>query len=194
MLEKIKYFILILLFSGSLFAQVEEKTHKLFTSIGAGGSYYFLESRVEDINRFGFSGTFRIKWFPEHLLRLSLETGYTHLYDVNKDNIQTDFGTTSGYANLSTIPLVLYFSMELFNLVDLGVGLGMYFINSETETFGNKVIGTQISTGYSATLTYLFPISEKLSTGFDLKYFYISRLENSFISLQILFSYNLFEW
>lgn len=191
---KIKYFIFVFISLNFLFAQGNEKIHKLFTTIGAGGSYYFLISEIEDINRFGFSGTFRIKWHPEHLLRLSLETGYTQLYNVEKESIQTEYGTTNGYAKLSTVPLVVCFSMDFFNLVDLGVGLGMYFLNSETETFGNKVIGTQISTGYSATLTYVFSISENFSTGFDLKYFYISRLENSFISLQILFSYNLFEW
>jgi hypothetical protein len=189
---------IIFFISIAVFPQSKDSLYYLTAELGAGYSRYLTTMDYENLNQNGFSGTIRIMWHPEHLLSLGLETGYQHLYSLNSTYTLDGAGTSDVSASMYTVPIMGIYSMKVFpnslpNL-ELKFSSGIYLLYNSGEAFGDEIKSSQISIGYSAAATYLHPINDVLSIGGELKYFYISKIQDADLSLQVVFSYSFLQY
>ncbi|MFH1194221.1 MAG: outer membrane beta-barrel protein [bacterium] len=177
------------------FAQENDTTYNVNAVIGLGYSYY-ISSFINDdgFNPHSFNLTAKFMWQPEHLLRVGIESGYLSLYSLNKKNFESDYGTADVKISLAAIPIILVFSMELFEDFEVSSGVGVYLLLSDTDFYNNKVSSTVFSNGYYSALSYYFPMNDDISLGGELKYYYMSKIEDSNLTLQFLFKYNLLRY
>ncbi len=186
--------VLIFVFSVTSFSQELDTLYHFSVDLGGSYSQYLTTLEFEKLNKNGFGGTIRVMWHPEHLLSVGLESGYLYLYWI-RSTIQSDeFGTSSLKASMISIPVLFVTSMVIFpeTLPNLEVngGGGMYFMFNNVQLFGSKISSSVFSLGYHAGASYLQPFSDDISIGAELKYYYISKLQDSAISIKLLFSYN----
>lgn len=186
--------VLVFIFVISTYSQTTDTVYSFSVDLGGSYSHYLTTLQFEKLNKNGFGGTIRLMWHPEHLLSLGLESGYLYLYWI-RSTIQSDeFGTSSLKASMISIPVLFVTSMVIFpeSLPNLEVngGGGMYFMFNNVQLFGSKINSSVFSLGYHAGITYLQPLSKDISIGAEIKYYYISKLQDAAISAKLLFSYN----
>jgi len=189
-----KYLLILLCSSIPVFAQNADTTYTLTTEIGLGYSRYFTTMNYPDLNKNGFSGTFRIMWNPEHLLSIGLETGYQYLYSVEVKNLETEFGNTDFSASMYSVPIFMALSMKIAPNVKLLAGSGIYFLFNNGNLFADPLESKQISIGAHGGISYSYPLTKVISIGGELQYSYYYKIQDQNISLQFVFKYNLLAW
>ena len=81
---------------------------------GTGLSYYATHLRVPatleqtQVNRFGVPVSFRAMWYPDHRLRVGLESGWITMY-----NYRGQVAGEPAHENVSVVPILVVFSMPL---------------------------------------------------------------------------------
>lgn len=188
-----------LLFSLALslkcFAQSADTTYKVNAIIGLGYSYFLTSlNNLDGFNAHSFNATAKIMWQPEHLLRVGIESGYLSFYSYKQSSFTSEYGTTDVKSSLSAVPIILVFAMELFDRLEVSSGVGVYFLFSEIESFNNKVSSSVFSNGYYSSLSYFHPLNNDLSIGGELKYYYLSKIEDADLSLQVVLKYSFLEY
>jgi hypothetical protein len=137
-------------------------------------------------------------WHPEHLLSLGIESGYTYLYSVKSSINSVEFGYSEIKASMISVPLMMVSSMRIFPLTlpdfEVHGGGGVYWLFNNGELYGRNISSSIFSFGYNLGATYLVPLSQAFSIGAEVKYYYISKLQDSDIGLKILFSYDFLSW
>lgn len=193
-----KLALLLIIFSHFVSPQQVNSLHSLNLEIGGGYSYHLTDLNIPDINLHGFSGTFRIMWQPEHLLRVGIETGYQRLYTLDKIVNLTTLGKSEAQISMSAVPLLGVFSMVIFPEMlpefELKFSAGVMFLNSKGSGFGSRASSSQVSLGFSGAATYLKPLSERISAGAELKYHNYAKINDGNLSLQILLSWKFMRW
>jgi hypothetical protein len=193
-----KIIFIIFFISIAVFPQSKDTLYYLTAELGAGYSRYITTLDNQDLNQSGFSGTIRIMWHPEHLLSLGLETGYQYLYSFKSTYTVSGVGTSDVSASMYSVPIMGIYSMKIFPSslpnFELKISSGIFLLYNRGEAFGDEIISSQISIGYSAAATYLHPLNDLFSIGGELKYFYISKIQDADLSLQVVFSYNFFQY
>ncbi|MBK7106354.1 MAG: hypothetical protein IPH62_13825 [Ignavibacteriae bacterium] len=184
--------IMFLSFPIILIGQNNNASYNIYTNLSFGYSYFASTISSKKLNRFQPNAAIKIMWQPEHLLSVGIESGYFLLYTLEKDDfVDEEFGTTNVKVNMSAIPLFLAFSMKIYENIELNGGIGGYLILTNVDAFDNKIISTGWSTGYQLGINYLFPFSEKLNFGTELKTYYLSKLESASIGINIFVKYAL---
>jgi hypothetical protein len=176
-----------------------QEADTLYTlTVYTGGGYTrnvsSFEAEPTGLQRDGLAGTLRVMWKPEHLLRLGLETGLTHVYRVKVTNVRSAFGTTDGRSSLNAIPLVIMFSMPLMENLEILAGAGIFILYSSSEAFGSTAVSTVISPAFLASACYLIPLSDSFKIGAELKWYRFDRFDDNNVGLQVLVSYKILEW
>ena len=199
MQDKFNYiFALLLLISISAFsrvsAQKSDSLYHLNLDVGIGPSVHLTDIDFEGQQSSQFMGTFRLMWEPEHLLRLGIETGFIHLYYLETKIFDTLFGSTDVILNMSSVPIMAIFAMEVTENFEIIGGVGGFIIISEVTSFDNYVLSKSWSNAYELGISYLHPLNDKLKIGGELKSYYISRLENYDVALQLSIKYSLFSY
>ena len=189
-----KILIGIVLITCSGFSQSEDTTYSLTSETGLGYSRYFTTMDYSELNKSGFSGTVRIMWNPEHLLSIGLETGYQYLYSIDVSNVQTEFGTSDFSASMVSVPIFIAIAMKLTPNIKLIGGSGMYLLFNNGTAFGDELKSSQISIGAHAGIAYVYPLTDLISIGGELKYSYYSKIQDQTFALQFLFIYKFLEW
>jgi hypothetical protein len=196
MFNKIKIHItlatLIISFSACLsqsFSQADDTEYAVTAYINAGYSRFISELDFNDLNKNGFSGTIRLMWEPEHLLSIGIESGYLHLYDINTQVTYQDTITFNGSSELTAVPILMVFSMELFENFKLSVGSGMFLLTSKVDALGNLVNSNQVSTGVLGAASYYYPLSHTISLGGEIKYYLINKIEDGSLNFQFSLQY-----
>ncbi len=136
--------------------------YSLNVFVGGGVSFYLanpgtpadLKSQVSQTHPIG---TLRVMWYPDHLLRVGLETGITNFYSYKIHD------TISGSVVVQAVPLLLVFSMPITKHISLFAGPGGYFITSKLDFEGQNQAGT-FSLGWMAAGSYEYPINDKSRT------------------------------
>jgi len=146
------------------------------------------------LSRSGLVGALRIMWKPEHLLRMGLEIGRTHVYTVKQEGLQTAFGKTDVNMTLNATPWFLVFSMAPFDNVDVYLGGGGAFETTSSEAFGSTSATGSLSGAAMAAVSYMLPLSEKWSLGGEMKWLYMDKYDDMVVSLQVMVSYRFLEW
>lgn len=194
------YKILNLLFFSYLTVLAQDKDTLYSLSVDVGGGYlrYITSLDYESLDQNGFSGTVRVMWHPEHLLSLGVETGYQYLYSINPKITTVEFGTSEAKASMISVPVFAIFSMKVFpellpNL-EVKFGTGVFLLFNRGEIFNEKIKNSLISIGMTTGLSYLHPLNEIIALGGEIKYQNISKMQDSDLTLQFVFSYKFIHW
>ena len=193
-----KTIISIVLLSALVFPQTKDTLYSLSVDIGAGYSRYITTLELQNLDQNGYGGTVRIMWHPEHLLSLGLESGYQYLYRLGGQVKLDEAGISDVRASMISIPIMAIFSMKIFpehlpNL-ELNSGLGVFLLYNRGYAFGASIKNSQLSIGYSAAVTYLHPLSDFILVGAEIKYSNISKIQDSAVLFQLMFSYKFLNW
>ncbi|HCY75827.1 MAG TPA: hypothetical protein DHV28_07880 [Ignavibacteriales bacterium] len=188
----------ILFFLTAAKAQVKDTLYSISADAGIGYSRYLTTLQFKDLNKNGVSGTLRLMWHPEHLLSIGVETGYQYLYSIKSEIYSDEFGTSSISASMISVPLLFVASMIIFPKTlpnfELNGGGGVYFLFNHGELYESSIESSVFSLGYHFGASYLAPVNDNLSIGGEIKYFYMSKLQDSNLLFQILFSYKMITW
>jgi len=171
------------------YSQSDDSEYAVTAYINAGYSRFISELDDNDLNKNGFSGTVRLMWEPEHLLSIGIESGYLELYDISTQLTFQDTLTFAGSSELTAVPIITVFSMELFENFKLSIGSGIFLLTSKVDALGNLVNSTQISTGVLGSASYYYPISHTISLGGEIKYYFINKIEDGDLTLQFSLQY-----
>ncbi len=171
------------------YSQTDDPEYAVTAYINAGYSRFITELDYKDLNKNGFSGTIRLMWEPEHLLSIGIESGYLQLYDISTQLTIQDTITFSGSSELTAVPILTVFSMELFENFKISVGSGMFLLTSKVDALGNPVNSNQVSTGVLGSASYYYPLSHTISLGGEIKYYLINKIEDSSLNFQFSLQY-----
>jgi hypothetical protein len=171
------------------YSQTDDSEYAVTAYINAGYSRFISELDYKDLNKNGFSGTIRLMWEPEHLLSIGLESGYLQLYDITTQITYEDTITFNGSSELTAVPIIAVYSMELFENFKLSVGSGIFLLTSKVDALGNPVNSEQVSTGVLGSASYYHPLSHTISLGGEIKYYLINKIEDGDLTLQFSFQY-----
>ena len=181
--------------SSSCFAQDTDTTYKVNAIVGMGYSYFITSlAELDGLNPYSFNATAKIMWQPEHLLRVGIESGYLSFYSYEQTGFTSEYGTTNVKSSLAAVPIILIFAMELFDHIEVSSGVGVYFLFSEIDSYNNKVSSSVFSNGYYASFSYFHPLNNDISIGGELKYYYLSKIEDADLSLQLTLKYGFLEY
>jgi len=190
--------IFVILFLGEPKAQLSEALNNVTLEFGGGISRHLTDMDMPGLNLTGFGGTVRAMWHPEHLLSVGIETGYQHIYSLQTDVTPFGFGKENAEVSMESVPVMAVLSMRIFPrslpYFELKYATGIYLLISRGSGFGNKMASTQFSIGVVAAATYLVPVTGTLSLGGELKYGYISKIQDSDLSLQLMGSWRFLTW
>jgi hypothetical protein len=161
---------------------------------GVGYSRYLSTISTEGLNKNGIAITTALIWHPEHLLEAGIQTGFSVLYNYEKDVFSDEFGLTGAKTKLTAIPVQLLFRMRIFEQLRLHAGSGILLLFSSGEIFDDKFSTSQISINDFLGVSYRHRINNNLTLGGAFHYNYIFKLEESFISFQLTIAYKFLEW
>ena len=185
---------ILLLINTRVQAQTSEALYSVNAELGVGYGRFISDLDLNGLNKNGFNGTLRFLWQPEHLLSVGLESGYLRLYTFEESDIETGFGTTDASASLHTVPLLATFAMRITPALKIYAGTGLYFIYSYSETFGEEVSSSEISTGVMVAASYLHPLANRIHLGGELKWYRINKIDDSELLFQLVFKYSIIEY
>jgi hypothetical protein len=178
----------------ALWAQETDGRYYLSAEAGGGYTRLLTDADIDGLDRNGFEGMFRLMWNPEHLLSLGLETGYRHLYSVDISALATEYGTTDFTASMTAVPINIALAMKVDDAIRIRGGSGIFLLSNSGEIFGETLESSQISIGMQAGVSYARPVGKDMSIGAELKYSYISKIQESSIGIQFLFIYDLLDF
>jgi hypothetical protein len=183
------------LMAGQALGQVET-TYAVVVS--AAGGYTRNVSKFDatppGLRQDGFVGTVRVMWKPEHRLSLGVETGFTHVYRVDVSDYPTEFGPIDIYTSQNAVPILGMVSMDLGRGLTISGGAGIFLLSSESRIVASTTSPTIVSGGIAAALAYMLQISDDWSAGMEFKWYNLDKFNDNNLSLQVMFSYRLFEW
>jgi hypothetical protein len=180
----------------SLCAQPSDTLYSLTAYVSGGYVRNVSEFTISPagLSQSGLGGALRIMWKPEHLLRMGLEIGRTHVYTVKQEGVQTAFGTTNVNITLNATPWLLVFSMSPLDNMDVYVGGGGAFETTSSEAFGSTASTGSLSGAAMAAVSYMRPLSDKWSLGGEAKWLYMDKYDDMVVSVQVMVSYKFLEW
>ena len=185
-----------LILSAPAFGGDEEVVHTLHLQGGGGLTYNVsdFDAVPDGLISAGLFGTVRVMLQPEYLLSVGIETGFQRVYAIEEENLSTEFGPLTGESVLNALPVMIVFSMPVIDNFDAYVGAGFCVLYSTVEFFGDKTVSNAYSPAFMAAGSYLYPISDDLRLGGELRYTYFDRFLDHNIGLQVLLSYRLTSW
>jgi len=166
-------------------SQTQEPLYSVSVYSGLGYTMFLSELDYELLSKGGFAGTARIMWEPEHRLSVGMESGYLQLYRFENPNVGVPPRTFSLTSNLDAVPILAVFSMRIVDNFKLSVGSGMFILFSHVDAVNNPVISSQLSTGSYFGANYYYRLSDILSLGGEVKYYYIHKIEDGALTMQL---------
>jgi hypothetical protein len=166
---------------------------KLVLSVGGGPVWHpapvGVPSHLQTTPKpFGSSAFARVMWHPRYLLRVGIESGYTHLYRYSIDG-----PGPKGSVGLSAIPILLQWSMRVSPRLEAYAGWGTYRLTSSLEYLG-KVSSSFFSQGYVAAFAFRQPLHDRTALALELKYMNSFVTGHHLLALQIRLDGDLLKW
>lgn len=152
---------------------------------GKAGTPAGLNSNISTTNPIG---SIRVMWHPDHLLRVGLESGWLNFYSYTAEN-----NNVKGKVNVQSIPILLVFSMPIFNRFNIFAGPGSYVITSRLN-YGTHVNSTTLSLGWMAAVSYVYPLSDKLGIAGEFKWLNSWETKDQSLILQIQLRWKFLTW
>ncbi len=178
----IYFLLLISLVALDLSAQSEDY---VISAIATGGySYHITEVESFDLNVHSFVGNLKLEWRPEHMLSGGLETGYYPMYSLDEKRVFTRFGFTNLNTSLTAIPIMLFFSMELYDGLKITGSLGGSILTSKMDSFGNRVETSTYSNAFGLGISYEIPINSYFAVRTDARWIGLAKTKDDLLSVQ----------
>jgi len=161
----------------------------------SGGAGYYVSNQgapqylSRSISNLSHVTTFRIMWFPDHLLHVGLETGHMAFYQY-KFRDSTD---REGTVKLKAIPVLIEYNMAVTKRLNLFAGSGIYLLNTNLDYRG-ETSSKKLSIGWMAAASYIFPLSKTLGLGTEAKWMNAAETSNGIISLQLQLVWKFLNW
>ena len=171
------------------YAQEQETTYSLSAYFGLGYTRFVSDLNYTELNKNGYSGTLRIMWEPEHLLSVGIESGYLHLYTLDEQQVTFPEASFKITSQLSGVPINAIVAMRISDNFRLSVGTGGIILISRVDALGNVVSSTQFSIDMTAGISYLYPLSSALYLGGEMKFYFISKIEDRDLTFQLSLRY-----
>ncbi len=204
-------FITLLLVAQVSWAQVDADTtapkrdpYNFVVMIGGGISHYSrfigVPPGVQNvtIDRLTVPATVRLMWYPDHRLRIGLESGRVPLY-----RYQLTASGEQARVGVSAVPILLVFSMPLAFLsgterslarrLSLTAGPGAYIVRSDLSYRG-EVNNSKISIGWMVAVAYSQPVGRRLRLAAEVKWYNITATSDAVLSAQALLVWRAFSW
>lgn len=178
--------------------------YTVVVTAGSGLSYYSTHLRVPatleqtQVNRFGVPASLRVMWYPDHRLRIGLESGWITMY-----NYRGQIASEPAHVNVSVIPVLIVFSMPLAWLsgtersltrrLSVTVGTG-YYLNQSRLMYAGQVIGQKNSLGWMAASSYTYPIGRRFRVAGELKWYDAVSAENAAFTAELQLVWRAFSW
>ena len=168
--------------------------HSLVLHLGGGFSNYIGIVRLRptglegSINRTSVTGTIRLMLYPNHRLRIGLESGYTNFYSYNVKD-----GNTAGRVSLSAIPILIVWSMPIVKRVDVFAGFGTYLLRTQLD-YSRQVSSRALVLGSSIALSYTQPVSKRIGIAAEAKWMNAFETRDAALSLQVQMVWKFFQW
>jgi hypothetical protein len=178
------------------FAQNKDSLYTLTSYIGGGYVYNVTSFEYEygSLNRGGWQAYLRVMWKPEYLLSGGIEFGYTGVYSIDENNVQTDSGATSIKTNSYAYPLMMVFSMSPRENWEVNVGTGVAFSVIKNEAFDTEAFSSNVSSTSMLSTAYYFPVMKDSKIGLELRGSWLPKYDDYLISLAVSFAYKFFEY
>jgi len=178
------------------YSQTPDTLFNFTAYVGAGYSYDVTSFDYEygSLNRGGFQGYVRVMWEPDYLLRGGLEFGYTSVYSIEENNIETSFGTTDLNTNVYAYPLMLVFSMSIIENWEVNFGTGFGFSVVKNEAFGENSFSSDAASTSMISTGYYWPVMKDSRLGGELRFTLLPKYDDYLISLAISFAYKFLEY
>ena len=178
--------------------------YTIVATAGSGLSYYATHVLIPDaleqshLSRFGVPASFRLMWYPDHRLRIGLESGWIPMYSYRGQIIGEP-----ARVNISVIPVLVVFSMPLAWIsgtersiarrMAVTVGSG-YYLNQSRLRYGGDVIGSKNSLGWMAASSYTQPIGRRFRVAGELKWYDAVSAENAAFTAEVQLVWRAFSW
>lgn len=178
--------------------------YNIVVTAGGGLSYYSTHLNVPDaldrirVNRFGVPASLRAMWYPDHRLRIGIESGWTTMY-----NYRGYVGSDRARVYVSVVPILLVFSMPLGWLsgtersltrrLALTVGTGLYVNYSRLDYVGT-VSSSSNSLGWMAAGSYTYPVGRRFRVAGELKWYDAVGTENAAFTAEVQLVWRAFSW
>lgn len=133
--------------------------------------------------------TIRILWFPDHLLKAGLESGYMTFYSYGISDSAGNKGTIA----LDAVPLLLEWSMSVTRHFNIFAGPGAYILNTRLNYKG-KSSAKKVSVGWMAAASYILPLSGNTGLGAEAKWLYAAETTNGSVCFQLQFVWKFLKW
>ena len=158
-------------------AQSDTLYHIEIHATGSPVISFFEDERYpggSDYSAFGCGMNFRVMWHPGRLLAFGLMSGYLFIVEdeININSVLNESQDYKAKARLNAIPLQLVVSMQKYEF-EIGLGMGPYLLLSNIE-LGRTAQGRRFELGLTFFGSYIFPISEQVFIGPELRVLYLS--------------------
>ncbi len=179
------------------YSQNKDSLYSLTAYVGAGYVYNVTHFDYEyaSLNRGGWQANLRVMWKPEYLLRGGIEFGYTGVYTIDEENVQTDYGTTSIKTTSYAYPLMIVFSMSIMENWEANFGTGIAFSVTKNESFGQpEAFSSNGSSTSMISTAYYYPVMKDSRLGLELRGTWLPKYDDYLVSLAASFAYKFFEY
>jgi hypothetical protein len=178
------------------YSQTPDTLYSLSAYLGGGYSYDVasFDYEYDGLNRGGFQGYLRVMWHPEYNLSGGLEFGYTGVYSVEENNIETISGTTDLSTNVYAYPLMLVFSMSIVKNWEVNIGTGLAFSVVKNEAFGESSFSSDGASTSMISTGYYFPVGKDTRLGGELRFTALPKYDDYLITLSLSFAYKFLEY
>jgi hypothetical protein len=176
-------------------SQPTKRAQYAWVAYFSGGPGYYVSNKgappylSRKISNLSHVTTFRIMWFPDHLLHVGLETGHLTFYTYRfKDSVDRE-----GVVQLKAIPVLIEWNMAVTKRLNLFAGSGVYFLRTNLDYRGTTT-SNKLSIGWMAAGSYIIPLSTNVGLGTELKWMNASETSNGIISLQLQLVWKFLNW
>jgi hypothetical protein len=196
--KKISILLFLACFTLNCIAQSSDTTkhrsnYSLQLYVGGGVSNYFASLSpqipgVENKKLVHPAATFRVMWQPDHLLSLGLESGYVTWYSY-----ESNHDTVAAKIVLSSVPVLVTFSMPIAKRFRVFGGFGSYFMNSSL-TDKRTMHSNTASLGWSVAAAYVQPLQKNLALAFEGKWYKAHETQDDLVSVQMQLVWRFLKW
>ena len=181
---------------------------------GGGLSYYLASVGIPpgleqpDARRLGVPVTFRAMWYPDHRLRVGLETGLVPMYSyratVSQATVSQAIATGErARVAVSAVPILLVFSMPLAWLsgterslarrLAVAGGTGAYVVNSRLDYAGTAG-SSRLNIGWMLAGSYVQPVGRRFRVAAEVKRYTVTATKDAAFAVQLQVVWRAFSW
>ena len=191
-------FLLIIITQGSFFSCAKDEFDKdttfSFSIDAAFGASLNINYLFEDKEpAFDYTPMIRLLWKPNNDLSIGIETSLIKITNVNKTNVQTEFGIANIKGGVRAIPLVFVFNINKFGF-DLFGGVGAAFVMTSIDSFNQTSKSSIIAGSYLYGLGYCVEVDKRLRIGIELFNYFITNIDRNIAGSRLKLSYDFYHW